>query len=155
MARRAGQIIDRGDRTFVVRVYLGADGTGKRQYYNQTVRGTDKDAQRILNKLLVKNDAGELSKANPQTLNEYLEHWLRAAAKPRLRERTYNQYEETLERYVTPVLGASRLEKITPLQIQGLYGQMLDRGSQRAQCASRRPSSGTPCSKPSSGACCA
>lgn len=120
MARRAGQIIDRGDRTFVVRIYLGADGAGKRQYYNQTVRGTEKDAQRILNKLLVKNDAGELSKANPQTLSEYLEHWLQAAAKPRLQERTYIEYRKQLDRYVTPVLGASRLEKLTPLQVQGL-----------------------------------
>lgn len=124
----AGQIIERGERTFLVRVYLGRDGAGKRQYFNQTVHGTTKGAQRALHKLLVKADAGELAKANPQMLSEYLEHWLQAAAKPRLRERTYNQYEETLERYVTPVLGSGKLEKITPLQIQGLYGQMLDRG---------------------------
>lgn len=128
MARRAGQIIERGDRKFVVRVYLGTDGAGKRQYFNQTIRGTETDAKRALHKLLVKADAGELARANPQTLSDYLDHWLQAAAKPRLRERTYIEYRKQLERYVTPVLGASRLEKLTPLQIQGLYGQMLEKG---------------------------
>lgn len=128
MARKSGQIIERGDRKFVLRIYLGTDGAGKRQYYNRTVHGTETDAKRELHKLLVKADAGELAKADPQTLTEYLEHWLQAAAKARLREPTYWQYKRQLSRYVTPKLGQSRLEKITPLQIQGLYGQMLDSG---------------------------
>lgn len=124
----AGQIIERGERTFLLRVFLGRDGAGKKQYFNQTVHGTKTDAKRVLHRLLVKNDAGELNKANPQTLSAYLEHWLQAAAKPRLRERTYLEYRKQLDRYVTPVLGQSRLEKLTPLQIQGLYGQMHDKG---------------------------
>ena len=128
MARRAGQIIERGPRTFVVRVFLGRDGTGKKLYFNQTVRGNSKDAERALNKLLVKNDAGQLRMADPQTLTEYLDHWLQAAAKPRLRERTHAEYEKQLERYVKPALGETRLERITPLQIQGLYGKMIEDG---------------------------
>lgn len=128
MARSAGQIIERGERTFQVRVFLGRDGAGKKQYYYQTVHGTLTDAKRILRQLLVKHDAGELRRGDPQTLGEYLKHWLQAAAKPRLRERTHLEYERQLDRYVIPALGASRLQKLTPLQIQGLYGQMLDNG---------------------------
>lgn len=49
MPRRAGQIISRGESTWVVRIFLGRDpATGKRSYRNHTVRGTKKDAQRYL-----------------------------------------------------------------------------------------------------------
>lgn len=42
----AGQIIKRGDNKFLVRVFLGRDDqTGKRNYFNKTIRGTKKDAQ--------------------------------------------------------------------------------------------------------------
>ena len=45
-ARRTGQIVARGDNKFLVRVFIGRDeATGKRSYYNKTVRGTKKDAQ--------------------------------------------------------------------------------------------------------------
>ena len=34
-----GQIISRGERRWLVRIYLGEDATGKRRYHNHTVRG--------------------------------------------------------------------------------------------------------------------
>ncbi len=40
----AGQILKRGERNFIVRVFLGRDANGKRDYYNETVRGSKKDA---------------------------------------------------------------------------------------------------------------
>ena len=46
----AGQIINRGDRTWLVRVYEGCDQTtGKRKYSNKTIHGTKKQAQNYLN----------------------------------------------------------------------------------------------------------
>ena len=49
----AGQIIKRGERTWLVRVFLGRDAqTGKRQYHNQTVQGTKKGAEDKLVDLL-------------------------------------------------------------------------------------------------------
>ncbi len=35
----AGQIIRRGERTWLVRVYLGRDGAGRRRYHNFARRG--------------------------------------------------------------------------------------------------------------------
>jgi len=38
MARKVGQIIARGDRRFLIRVYLGPDhDTKKRNYHNRTI----------------------------------------------------------------------------------------------------------------------
>jgi len=41
----AGQIIKRGDKTWVVRIFTGRDGNGKRGYINKTIRGNKKDAE--------------------------------------------------------------------------------------------------------------
>ena len=46
----AGQIVKRGERLWVVRIYLGRDPiTGKRMYQNHTLNGTKKEAQAFLN----------------------------------------------------------------------------------------------------------
>jgi len=45
MARKAGQIIARGQSTWLVRVYLGRDPqTGTRRYHNQTIRFAKRSA---------------------------------------------------------------------------------------------------------------
>jgi integrase len=124
----AGQIIKRGERNFIVRVYLGRDGNGKRDYLNQSVRGTKKDAQAVLNKLLRDKDTGTLLTPERMSLDEYLDRWLETAAKPGLRECSYNDYVWLMKCYVRPALGARQLARITPLDIQGLYGEMQGRG---------------------------
>lgn len=59
MARKVGQIVGRGARTWLVRVYNGRDPeTKKRQYVNQTIRGGLRDAQAYLNKMLGERDRG-------------------------------------------------------------------------------------------------
>jgi len=41
MARKVGQIIARGDRKWLIRVYLGRDHeTKKRNYHNRTIHGS-------------------------------------------------------------------------------------------------------------------
>ena len=59
MARKVGQIIGRGRRTWLVRVYNGHDPeTKKRKYLNQTIHGGLRDAQAYLNKMLGERDRG-------------------------------------------------------------------------------------------------
>lgn len=129
MARRAtGQLIERGPNHYLVRVYIGADGTGKRKYVNRTIRGTRAEARKALTAMLRERDLGLLSAPTYRTLNEYLDHWLNAAAKPRLQPATYQQYEQQLARYVRQPLGAVKLANLSPVAIQELYGDMLSRG---------------------------
>jgi integrase len=125
----AGQIIARGERTWLVRVSMGRDlQTGKRRYNNHTVHGTKKDAQKYLNGALRELDLGTFIEPSGMTLNEYLDKWLEAAAKPRVRERTYLWYEDMLRWYVRPALGDKRLSTVKPLDIQALYSSLQERG---------------------------
>jgi integrase len=72
----AGQIILRGERTWLVRVFLGRDSqTGKHKYHNKTIRGNRRDAQKYLNGMLRDLDLGTFVEPSPMTLNEYLERF--------------------------------------------------------------------------------
>jgi integrase len=68
----AGQIINRGrdsktgQTIWLIRVFLGRDVTGKRQYLNHTFHGTKKAAQNWLNQRLTERDSGELATKREQ-----------------------------------------------------------------------------------------
>jgi integrase len=82
----AGQLIPRGEKTWLGRIFLGRDSqTGKRKYHNKTIRGNKKDAQKYLNGKLREIDLGIFIEPSAMTMDEYLDQWLQAAAKPRVR----------------------------------------------------------------------
>src|SRR5882724_11738408 len=57
MSRKVGQIIARGERRWLVRVYLGRDSEmRKRTYHNQTVYGSLRNAQAYLTRRLHERD---------------------------------------------------------------------------------------------------
>jgi len=123
----AGQIIKRGDKTWLVRVFTGRDGNGKRCYRNKTIKGNKKDAETYLSATLTQISAGTLVEPLKLTVGEYLDQWLTTAAKPRLRERTFDDYSAKLESYVRPRIGAQRLSDLRPLDVQALYSKMAER----------------------------
>jgi integrase len=125
----AGQLIRRGERIWLVRVFLGRDSkTGKRHYANKTIRGTQKDAQKYLNAKLREIDLGTYMEPAKMCLTQYLDQWLDSAAKPRVRERTYDWYKDLLEWYVRPALGDKNLSDIRPLDVQALYADLQAKG---------------------------
>jgi integrase len=124
----AGQVIKRGEKTWIVRIFMGRDGNGKRRYMNKTIRGTKKAADTYLNKTLTEISAGTFVESLPTTVEDYLQKWLETAAKPRLRDNTYKEYAGLIERYVKPSLGAIRLSDIGPLDVQKFYAGLTEKG---------------------------
>jgi len=120
----AGQIIKRGDKTWVVRIFTGRDAKGKRCYLNKTIKGNKKDAEKYLNTTQTAISTGTFVEPSSLTVNAYLDQWLEAAARPRLTERTYLSYEWLLKHYVRPPLGSIKLADVRPLHVQALYGRM-------------------------------
>ena len=129
MARKVGQIIARGDRRWLIRVYLGRDQeTNKRNYHNRTIHGTMREAQAYLTKRLRERDSGRDLEGAKITLNEYLDRWLEIAVRPRVREKTHLDYQGMLRRYVRASLGERVLAVMRPLDIQAMYQQISERG---------------------------
>jgi integrase len=129
MGRKTGQIIARGQSTWLVRIYQGRDPqTGTRKYHNQTIRGPFREAQRFLNLKLQQRDPGRALRAAAITLNQFLDQWLAMVARPRLRARTFHDYESLLRLYIRPALGTRLIGAIEQMDVQELYAQMFERG---------------------------
>jgi hypothetical protein len=74
MARKVGQIIARGGRRWLIRVYLGSDhGTKKCNYHNRTIHGPIREAQAYLTRKLRERDLGRDLERAKIILNEYLD----------------------------------------------------------------------------------
>jgi integrase len=87
-----------------------------------------RDAEAYLTKKLRERDLGRDLQGSKITLNEYLDRWLETAVRPRVREKTYLDYQGMLRRYIRPNLGERVLAAMRPLDIQASYQQLIERG---------------------------
>ncbi|MCS7235321.1 MAG: site-specific integrase, partial [Armatimonadota bacterium] len=128
----AGQVRKRGERKWLVRVYLGRDpATGSRKWLSRTVYGTRREAEAVLHGLLRDRSLGQLTVPSEVRLSEFVGRWLEDA-RQRVRPRTLEWYEKTLRRWVLPGLGGLRLREITPLHVHRLYQGLQERGLGRS-----------------------
>jgi integrase len=129
LPRKLGQIIARGGGHFLVRISLGRDRySGRRRYHSRTLRGGLRAAQSYLNRRLEALDRDRDLEGTEMTCDEYFDRWLEMGARPKLRPKSYRDYQSLLLRYVRPSLGERRLRGIAPLDIQSLYQAMEARG---------------------------
>jgi len=102
--------------------------TGKRRTRYVTVRGTKKDAQRDLIRLLAEVESGTAVEPKKLTVAEYLEAWLADHAQHRVSAKTFERYAEIVHKHLIPGIGGQRLGKLSPLQIQAHYSALLTNG---------------------------
>lgn len=127
MARRIGQIKQRGEKTFLVRVYLGTSDNGKRHYHNRTVRGTKKDADKVLMEIIRRHEAGEPLEDAKHIFSAYAEEWLQAKASS-VRSNTVENYRYLLKKYVFPKFGNRKLNGVEATEISALYAGLSKQG---------------------------
>jgi integrase len=112
----------------MVRIPLGCDPqTHQRNYYNRTIHGSLRQAQRFLNKKVKQLGANRQRDGGKIHLNQYLDQWL-GTIKCRIRDKTYEGYVGLLAKYIRPSLGQKFLVAVKPLEIQTTYQQMTERG---------------------------
>jgi integrase len=118
-----GQILERADSKWLLRVYKGSDPlTGKRVYDNSAVSGTREQAEDEL----AARVSAKVSRPNPESLfADYTGWWLTIAVNPKLRAKTARDYAAHLRRYALPHLGQQRLNSLRPLDIQGAIGELI------------------------------
>ena len=123
----AGQLIPRGDRRWLVRVFEGRDPmTRQRRYISRTVVGTKKDARAELTKMMRDMDTGTFVQPSRETVGEFLLAWLDTVAKVRVRDRTLESYRMIVDRYLVPTIGMRRLAKLSVSDVDALYARMAD-----------------------------
>jgi integrase len=85
-----------------------------------TVRGSRKDAEKELRRLLRSLDTGEHVDPNRITVREWLATWL-GAVRSEVAPKTHERYGEIVNHFLTPALGNLQLAKLAPVHIQDAY----------------------------------
>ena len=61
------------------------------------------------------------------TVGAYLDRWLEAV-KGSVRQRTWERHEQVTRLHLKPTIGGVRLDRLSPLQVQAVYGSKLEAG---------------------------
>lgn len=102
-------------------ISLGHKADGKRN--RPTVYGkVQKEVREKLFELKQQSANGTLS-TTKLTLKGYLEHWIKEKARE-LKPRSTHDYRYNIEHYIVPRIGRLRLDKLTPLQVQMMMGEI-------------------------------
>lgn len=113
-----GSIYRRKDGRWAGAVTLGyrSGKRGRKTVYGRTRR----DVQQKVTKLLSAQQDGLPIPTGRQTVERFLIRWLKVSAQPRLRPRTFEGYEQIVERHLIPTLGKLSLQNLTPQHVQQL-----------------------------------
>ena len=126
--RRTGHIRERSPGSFELRYSLGTDpATGKRKIATATVRGSRKEAEKELRRLLRSLDTGEHVDPTRMTVREWLTTWL-ATVREEVSPKTYERYSQIVNQSLAPALGNLPLVKLAPLHIQEAYNALATGG---------------------------
>ena len=92
------------------------------------VRGTKKQAERALTEALSRRYLGIDVIPEQVTVASYLMRWLSDYAETNVAASTAQRYRVAIAHHISPHIGATRLQALRPIHIQGTHSQCLDEG---------------------------
>jgi len=128
-----GNLTRRGESSWRLKIDIGRDAAGKRQIRYMTVRGTRKQAQAELARLVAAHDEGRLVEPTKVTIGDYMRSWLDTAATLSLSPKTAERYRQLIERQIVPYLGSMPLQKLKPVHIANWHAALLKTGTLSAR----------------------
>lgn len=127
MAR--GNITRRGKSSWRLKFETGADPvTGERGTRFVTVRGTKREAESELTRLLGEVEEGTFVERSASTVGEYAKHWLSAIAPSKAAPKTLERYSEIVHKHIVPRIGARSLQKLEGAHIDEFYAKLRTEG---------------------------
>jgi integrase len=123
MHRSTGHIRQRSLGSWELRYSSGTtEAGGKRRVVTTTVRGSRRDAEKELRRLLRTLDTGEHVDPTRMTVGHWLDTWL-IAVKVEVAPKTHERYAEIVANFLVPELGAIPIVKLAPAHIQTAYSK--------------------------------
>jgi integrase len=120
-----GSIRRRGKNSFEIQIELDRVGSQRRRRFI-SFKGSYRDAQRELARLLTQADSGTLPDPTQATIGEYLRQWIGSALN--LSPKTKERYAELIERQVLPHIGELKLQKLRPEHLEQWHAKLLATG---------------------------
>lgn len=126
----AGQIIPRGRNVWLVRVFMGRDGCGKRIYESKTIHGNKNDAQTYLNESLRSRDLAGTEAASKRTLVSELLDAVVADYKINGKDQAW--VERKVRLHLAPAFGSLQCRRLTTTLIQKYIVERQEAGARNA-----------------------
>ncbi len=124
-----GHIRQRGPRSWEIKFDLGRDPvTGKRVSRFVSFRGTKREAQAELTRLLSRKAEGTYVDPTKMTVGEYLNHWLSADIDRRVAAKTAARHRQIVRNNIVPRLGHVPMRKLTPVHIEAFEAELQREG---------------------------
>ena len=122
-----GSIRARSKGSWQIRYEGPSDTTGMRKYLSETVKGTKKEAERVLGKGWPPIENGGYVPRAKETVAEYMYRWLDIYAATNVTLRTQQGYRAYVKGYIEPAIGNIPLQSLTAPHIQAIDASMLER----------------------------
>lgn len=124
-----GSILKQKSGSWRITVSLGKNPkTGKYEKYQETFRGTKREAEARLTELLAQLQKGHVINPEKITFGEYLDKWLNDYGRGSLSERTLYDYTFIVNTHIKPELGEIPLNKLHPAHLRDFYSKLLKEG---------------------------
>lgn len=120
-----GHVRRRGERSWELKFDVGVDGKGQRRTRYASFKGTKRDAEIELAKLVAAAASGEQVDPSKMTVNEFLDRWERDWCAGNVSPKTSERYSELLRLHVRPRIGEQRIQKLRPVHLNDLYSVLL------------------------------
>jgi integrase len=124
-----GNITRRGKSSWRIKFDAGRDPiTGRRRTRYATIRGTKKEAEGELARLVAEYNSG--SSVDPSTISvsDYLASWHTDYAVVHVTPKTAERYGQLIKNQIAPDIGQVQLQRLQPAHLQGLYAKLLKGG---------------------------
>lgn len=123
-----GSVSRRSNGSWEYRFDAGEDPlTGRRHRRGRSGFATRKDAQQALRKAVSAHETGRGVRADRRSVSDYMREW-HSAVRSSLRPSTWVSYRNYMDAYVIPTIGETRLQDLSPVRLNLLYGHLLDQG---------------------------
>jgi integrase len=133
-----GHVRRRGERSWELKYDVGTDAAGRRKTRYASFKGTKREAEIELARLISQNAAGDGIDPSRATITDFIERWERDWATTNVGLKTLERYKQLLRLYVKPHIGSIRLQKLQAVHLNELYSALLRSGGKDDRALSSR-----------------
>ena len=129
----SGHIRRRGERSWELKFDTGRDNAGRRRIRYVSFKGTKREAEIELARLVTQHVAGESVDPSKATVAEFAERWDRDWAKLNVGAKTLERYRGILRLHIVPHIGAMPIQKLRAAHLQELYAKLMLTGGNKGR----------------------
>ena len=116
-----------GELRYQITVDGGRDPvTGKRNRVFRNVKGSKREANAVMHRLIVEMEQGKIVKKSNKTVTEWMEEWL-SLYLPNIEETTRVGYKTKIKCYIIPAIGHIQIGSLRAEHVQKMVNDMMAR----------------------------